>query len=54
MNSEAIISTEIKPQLMEAFDRQTADVVGTNPVIPYRGKDDALLDSDDHISAGGL
>lgn len=50
MNSEAIIATEIKPQLIEAFDRQTANALVTQGTLAYVSTDgseeerfDALL-----------
>jgi methylenetetrahydrofolate dehydrogenase (NADP+)/methenyltetrahydrofolate cyclohydrolase len=50
MNSEAIISTEIKPQLVDAFGRQTADALITQGTLAYVSTDgseeerfDALL-----------
>jgi methylenetetrahydrofolate dehydrogenase (NADP+)/methenyltetrahydrofolate cyclohydrolase len=50
MNSEAIIATEIKPQLIEAFGRQTANTLVTQGTLAYVSTDggeeerfDALL-----------
>jgi methylenetetrahydrofolate dehydrogenase (NADP+)/methenyltetrahydrofolate cyclohydrolase len=50
MNSEAIISTEVKPQLVEAFGRETADALITQGTLAYVSTDgseeerfDALL-----------
>ena len=39
MNSEAIIATEIKPQLIEAFGRQTANTLVTQGTLAYVSTD---------------
>jgi methylenetetrahydrofolate dehydrogenase (NADP+)/methenyltetrahydrofolate cyclohydrolase len=39
MNSEAIIATEIKPQLVEAFDQQTANALVTQGTLAYVSTD---------------
>lgn len=39
MNSEAIIATEVKPQLVEAFGRQTANALITQATLAYVSTD---------------
>jgi methylenetetrahydrofolate dehydrogenase (NADP+)/methenyltetrahydrofolate cyclohydrolase len=49
MNSEAIIATEIKPQLVEAFGRQTADALITQGTLAYVSTDGSEVERFDAL-----